>query len=1571
MARTLQALKGVSPTSERTYFTRIQYAGLLAFCLFVAGLQDLSAQNMSVNNDGAEPDPSAMLDVSDTASGFLMPRMTEAQRMFISSPANGLMIYQTDGSLGLYTFDGIGNNWHQILDSTGVAMLISNAMSSSNDSTRLTDADNDTKIQVEKFTDEDIIRFDLEGTEYIRFEPMGRIDISNSNNSVFIGGASGDNISTGTGNTFMGFEAGSSTSNGGSSVYIGYQAGKVANADGNSIIGSNAGDAITGGDNNTMVGRQAGSSTNTGESNTFIGHNSGRINSTGVENTFIGAEAGDANNGDNNVFLGFKAGSAETTASNLLYIENSNAIKPLIWGDFTSDSLVFNGLLTLDAAKDGSGFTFPGSDGSNGQVMQTDGNGNVSWVSTGVSQNLSSVLSNGNDAGADTVFNMGALAIGTSTTTVGLTVSSTDNNDGISIVNSAGNNSYLRFYEGISVRSYLQMQPGSGDFVISNNDAGDLVFRTGSTERMIIDPDGNVGIGTPTAGALFEVNGRSLIDTLNINGLFTFPSSDGTGGQVMQTDGSGTVSWVDLNPVALVDTDSDTRIEVERGTDDDTIHFDMAGTEYFKMGNGRLEVINTGRSVFMGELAGRNDDLTTNNNVFIGDSAGFTNTTGDRNTFIGASSGANANSGQNTAIGESSMRDLTSGFANVVVGDLAMLTGNGNGNAVLGSEAFSRRSGDENVAVGSGALGASSSTLAGNRNTAVGFQAGTNNSGSNNIIIGYQAGSFENFSDKLWLGTQSSAEPLIWGDLANDSVKVFGSLSVGDEFTLPTTDGTNGQVMQTDGSGNVTWETFSSTSGAGQTDFIAKWSNSSTLDTSLIQDDGTTVSIGTAPSSSGLLLASTSDNTISAAIRAEHNLNSSATAHGVAGYSASSDGNNAAGVFGRADNGAYAIYGQQQSSAAGTVAINGYNSSGGSNANYGVKGQTSSSNASSAGIYGFAFHGGNAILAQSNARVIEASASGARTSSFSAIELSNTATSSSSAITKTGLSIQNTGNWSGTGALNIGLDVKMSGGTTNYAALFNGGNVGIGTSSPSSLLHIESTTTTARQTIESSSGDDAEISLQSGSNEWLIDFDGNQNAAINKALIFSYDANKILTIQGTTGYVGIGTTAPTELLEVNGRALIDTLEINGVFTLPSEDGTSGQVLETDGNGVVTWEDAPDDGDWVVSGGIVANTTNRFGFGTNSIPSSYFAEMETPSGSTYATGLFLDHNYTGAAQQFGVSINLSNASTGQKFGIYNTVAANSSQSGDIYGQVNSITGANAESVYGVANFITTNGTSSGYGSFTTVTSSSANTSAQYGSRTTITNAGTGFTYGSLNSISASSVSSTADAFGSNSTIVNLGSGATYGSLVTISGVGSGARFGAFLDLSAPSGAADSTVGVHQRMNVDGSGNAYGTYVDYSQATGTGTHYGYYTEGEDRNYFSGKVGIGTSNPAYKLSVETATNNYGIQHTDGSISLVSYIDGTAAWFGTVTAHPLYFYTDDGNSEMAIDVSGNVSIGNAHTTATSKLDVAGDIETSGEFYFGDPTTDGSWRIIQDGNNLVFQRRELGVWTDKTAITP
>ena len=86
---------------------------LLIGALFIA--QQARAQ-IGINNDNSEPDPSAMLDVKSTTSGFLTPRMTKAERDAIPNPATSLLIYQTDDTPGFYYNSGTVStpNWVRI-----------------------------------------------------------------------------------------------------------------------------------------------------------------------------------------------------------------------------------------------------------------------------------------------------------------------------------------------------------------------------------------------------------------------------------------------------------------------------------------------------------------------------------------------------------------------------------------------------------------------------------------------------------------------------------------------------------------------------------------------------------------------------------------------------------------------------------------------------------------------------------------------------------------------------------------------------------------------------------------------------------------------------------------------------------------------------------------------------------------------------------------------------------------------------------------------------------------------------------------------------------------------------------------------------------------------------------------------------------------------------------------------------------------------------------------------------------------------------------------------------------------
>ena len=70
------------------------------------------ASNLNVGIGTTNPTASAILDVTSTSKGFLPPRMTNAQRVAISSPAVGLMVYQTDSTEGTYEY--ISSGWRII-----------------------------------------------------------------------------------------------------------------------------------------------------------------------------------------------------------------------------------------------------------------------------------------------------------------------------------------------------------------------------------------------------------------------------------------------------------------------------------------------------------------------------------------------------------------------------------------------------------------------------------------------------------------------------------------------------------------------------------------------------------------------------------------------------------------------------------------------------------------------------------------------------------------------------------------------------------------------------------------------------------------------------------------------------------------------------------------------------------------------------------------------------------------------------------------------------------------------------------------------------------------------------------------------------------------------------------------------------------------------------------------------------------------------------------------------------------------------------------------------------------------
>ncbi len=80
---------------------------------------------------------------------------------------------------------------------------------------------------------------------------------------------------------------------------------------------------------------------------------------------------------------------------------------------------------------------------------------------------------------------------------------------------------------------------------------------------------------------------------------------------------------------------------------------------------------------------------------------------------------------------------------------------------------------------------------------------------------------------------------------------------------------------------------------------------------------------------------------------------------------------------------------------------------------------------------------------------------------------------------------------------------------------------------------------------------------------------------------------------------------------------------------------------------------------------------------------------------------------------------------------------------------------------------------------------------------------------------------------------------------------------------------------------------------------------------------------------------------------------------------------YTERGSNKLYISNSETTTPLIKGDFSTNKLELNADlyIQPSQAFYFGNEQTDGSWRIIRNGDNLLFQRLEVGTWVTKETM--
>ena len=551
------------------------------------------------------PESSSMLDISSTTSGFLVPRMTENQKNAISSPAQGLLIFQTNETVGFYSFDG--SNWLHLI--SGSSVVFSGTVSASafvGDGSGLTGISTTTFL----YGTENIL---LDGTTSPNVGTMAASvglgyltlnSVTSGNKNVAIGARSMKDNTTGFMNVGIGWNSLNKNIGGSRNIAIGGSEALDANITGsnnlaigdrsmtmnvsgqsNVAIGSNSLLNNNSGNYNTMVGVEAGSnirteSGNTGNDNVGLGYRALQLNYSGDKNVAIGWDAlrrtkGYGNvglgymagwynvNGYNNTFIGKRAGIGSGNATNLsnatsighnAIVDASNKIR---LGDTNVTLVETSGTVSASAfVGDGSGLTgiSSGATNINGLadavvsnqetiiIGSTPNIGTTARYSTGVGKRVLERITEGDENVA-----MGHQALGSTTTGSFNTAMGSH----VNFRNTEGN-----YNSSFGVRVLENTTTGSSNTGIGAS-AGDT-NTTGSNNTFIgrgSDANANNLTNATAIGYNATVNASNKIRLGDSNitnvetsgtvtiGAITIPNTDGTANQILETDGSGTLSW--------------------------------------------------------------------------------------------------------------------------------------------------------------------------------------------------------------------------------------------------------------------------------------------------------------------------------------------------------------------------------------------------------------------------------------------------------------------------------------------------------------------------------------------------------------------------------------------------------------------------------------------------------------------------------------------------------------------------------------------------------------------------------------------------------------------------------------------------------------------------------------------------------------------------------------------------------------------------------------------------------------------------------------------------------------------
>ena len=217
-----------------------------------------------------------------------------------------------------------------------------------------------------------------------------------------------------------------------------------------------------------------------------------------------------------------------------------------------------------------------------GERMRIDSLGNASFNTTNISPSANNVI------GTALLQYGGASMSRTNSVTLDLNRSSSDGDivyfrrDGTRIGTMTAASGKLQL-----IGENQNLGLGSGGVIRINLDNSHFYPQTHNAT--------DLGFNAAKAFRNLFLSGTANVGGLTVNSAFTLPTADGSANQLLQTDGSGNVSWATVSgsgsTTSISDADNNTKIQVEESADENKIRFDTAGTQRMLLDNtGKLAV---------------------------------------------------------------------------------------------------------------------------------------------------------------------------------------------------------------------------------------------------------------------------------------------------------------------------------------------------------------------------------------------------------------------------------------------------------------------------------------------------------------------------------------------------------------------------------------------------------------------------------------------------------------------------------------------------------------------------------------------------------------------------------------------------------------------------------------------------------------------------------------------------------------------------------------------------------------------------------------------------------------------